>query len=129
MKLKVFKFLVFGVVVNFFQACIYFNLIWLNFGSILSLSIIYIIGVISSIFLNKNYTFNFKKPSLKIWMFFAIIHVICFVLSQVINETSLFILQKYNHKYLISYVLSIGTAATVNFLSMHTVIKKLQLRF
>lgn len=126
MKFKVFKFLVFGVVINLFQACIYFSLIWLNFGSILSLSIIYLIGVICSIFLNKNYTFNFKKPSPKVWIFFGIIHVICFVLSQVINETSLFILQKYDYKYLISYILSVGTVATINFLSMHAVIKRLQ---
>ncbi len=123
-KLRIFKFLFVGILINFFVACIYLSLIFFNFGSISSLTISYIFGVLSSIYINKNFTFNVKKPSLKIWYNFILIHIFCYVLSQVSNETFLFILKDYKFKYLVSLFITIGLAATVNFVCMNMVIKR-----
>ena len=94
-KIRIVRFLFFGILINILVAFIYFTLIFLNFGSIFSLTVSYTFGVISSIFINQNFTFEFRKPSLTIWYQFAIIHFSCFILSQITNETTLFLLNNY----------------------------------
>ena len=45
-------------------------------------------------------------------------------ISQVSNETFLFILKDYKFKYLVSLFITIGLAAIVNFVCMNMVIKR-----
>ena len=125
-KIRIVRFLFVGILINILVALIYFTLIFLNFGSILSLTVSYTFGVISSIFINKNFTFEFRTPSLTIWYQFAIIHLSCFILSQITNETTLFLLNHYEFKHVVGFILSIGLAATINFICMNLVIKNLQ---
>ncbi len=121
-KFRVFKYLIAGIIINISTACVYFSLVFLNFSSVFSLTVSYILGVLSSIFINKNYTFEYKEKSFKVWYQFAFIHILCFILSQITNESFLFILQPYKLRYLISYLISIGIAATINFVLMTLVI-------
>ena len=124
MKKKIFKFFVFGISVNLFVALIYFTLIFFDINTIISFSFAYFIGIFLSIYLNKNYTFDYKNYNSKIWIKFFLIHLFCYALSQVTNETLLLILSNFYFKYLFGFVISIGIAASTNFICMYLVINK-----
>ena len=124
MKKKIFKFFVFGISVNLFVASIYFTFIFFNINTIVSFSFAYLIGIFLSIYLNKNYTFNYKIHSSKIWIKFFLIHLFCYILGQATNETFLLILTNFYLKYFFSFVISIGIAASTNFICMYLVINK-----
>lgn len=123
-KLKLIKFFVFGISVNLFVALIYFTFIFFDINTIISFSFAYLIGIFLSIYLNKNYTFDYKNYNSKIWIKFFLIHLFCYALSQVTNETLLFILSNFYFKYIFGFVISIGIAASTNFICMNLVINK-----
>jgi len=115
-------YLILGVTINIFVGIIYFLLIYININTILSLSISYIIGVIFSIYYNKKITFKNKSKNKSIWIKFGLIHCLAYIISQVTNESIIFLLIENEYVLIIGFILSIGLAAMTNFIGMNIII-------
>ena len=123
LTIKLILFLIFGVITNILGGIIYFTLVYFKINTILSLSLAYIIGVIFSIFFNKNITFKIEQKSQKIWLKFILLHCICYLICQVTNEAIIFLLKGNEYVLFIGYVFSVGLAAMTNFIGMYIIIK------
>lgn len=120
---KLLVYLILGVVINIFVGFFYFLLLYCNFNTFISLSISYIFGVICSIYYNKNLTFKFKEKNLDIWFRFILLHTLCYFICQTSNQVILILIDQYKYALLIGFIISIGLAASTNFIGMYLIIK------
>ena len=121
---KLLIYLILGITINIFVGIFYFILLYCNLNTLISLSISYVFGVICSIYLNKNLTFNFKEKNLNIWVKFIFLHILCYFICQASNQTILILLANYKYVLLIGFIISIGFAATTNFIGMYLIVQK-----
>jgi len=119
---KISIYLFFGIVINIFVGFLYFILLNFKFHSFLSLSISYILGVICSIYFNKNITFNFREQNSNIWIKFILLHILCYIICQVSNQFILHILKGYQYVLITGFIISVGLAAMTNFFGMYLII-------
>jgi putative flippase GtrA len=120
---KLLVYLMLGVVINIFVGFFYFLLLYCNFNTLISLSISYIFGVICSIYYNKNLTFKFKEKNLNIWLRFILLHILCYFICQISNQVILILLDQYKYALLIGFIISVGLAASTNFIGMYLIMK------
>ena len=120
---KLLVYLMLGVVINIFVGFFYFLLLYCNFNTLISLSISYIFGVICSIYYNKNLTFKFKEKKLNIWLRFILLHILCYFICQISNQVILILLDQYKYALLIGFIISVGLAASTNFIGMYLIMK------
>jgi putative flippase GtrA len=120
---KLLVYLMLGVIINIFVGFFYFLLLYCNFNTFISLSISYVFGVICSIYFNKNLTFNFKEKNSNIWLRFILLHILCYFICQITNQVILILLDQFKYALLIGFIISIGLAASTNFIGMYLIIK------
>jgi|OM-RGC.v1.024673816 GtrA-like protein. len=119
---KITIFLILGITINLFVGGLYFLLLYFGLSTLLSLSISYFLGVLCSVYYNKNLTFNFKNKNISIWIKFIFLHLLCYCLCQTSNQLILYLFQEYKYVLLIGFVISIGLAATTNFVGMNIIV-------
>lgn len=120
---KILVYLILGIVINTFVGFFYFLLLYCKFDTFISLSISYIFGVICSVYYNKNLTFNIKEKNLDIWLRFILLNILCYFICQTSNQVILILLDQYKYALLIGFIISIGLAASTNFIGMCLIIQ------
>ena len=126
---KLLIYLILGITINIFVGIFYFVLLYCNLNTLISLSISYIFGVIFSIYFNKNLTFDFKERSSDIWIKLIFLHLLCYFICQASNQTTLILLTEYKYALLIGFIISIGFAATTNFIGMYLIVQQTKKQF
>ena len=122
-KIKVFRFAVIAIISNLVLYCIYIGLTNLKIDYKLGMTLVYIIGILQSFILNKNFTFKNKENKRKTIHKYIILYIAIYS----INLILLYVLvEYYNCNHLIAQGVLIVISGLFSFIVQDQIIFKIR---
>jgi len=121
---EIFKFLLVGGTSVAIDLISYFGLISVGIEFSSAKGISFILGALFGYFANRSFTFQSTEKGPKTFLLFCLLYLITFALNVGVNKIMVQMLQDYQFKFFVAFIIATGTSTILNLTGLKKVVFK-----